>query len=64
MEDKKVKIVSIAIILSFVLLCFSVFFLANKLSNVEKVDCLVEVKKVEDIGKNNICTVTDYKYSR
>lgn len=62
MEDKKVKIVSIAIILSFVLLCFSVFFLANKLSNVEKVDCLVEVKKVEDIGKNNICTVTDYKY--
>lgn len=45
MEDKKVKIVSIAIILSFVLLCFSVFFLANKLSNVEKVDCLVEVKK-------------------
>ena len=62
MEDKKVKIVSIAIILSFILLCFSVFFLANKLSNIEKVDCLVEVKKVEDIGKNNICTVTDYKY--
>lgn len=62
MEDKKVKIVSIAIILSFILLCFSVFFLANKLSNIKKVDCLVEVKKVEDIGKNNICTVTDYKY--
>ena len=64
MEDKKVKIVSIAIILSFILLCFSVFFLANKLSNIKKIDCLVEVKKVEDIGKNNICTVTDYKYSR
>lgn len=64
MEDKKVKIVSIAIILSFILLCFSVFFLANKLSNIKKIDCLVEVKKVEDIGKNNICTVTNYKYTR
>lgn len=64
MEDKKVKIVSIAIILSFILLCFSVFFLANKLSNIKKIDCLVEVKKVEDIGKNNICAVTDYKYIR
>lgn len=62
MEDKKVKIVSIAIILSFILLCFSVFFLANKLSNIKKIDCLVEVKKVEDIEKNNICTVTNYKY--
>ncbi len=64
--NKKENYVVIGVILFFIVLCVSVFFLAEKLKdkNNKELECVSEVTNLNQIGTDKKCNTTEYIYKK
>ena len=64
--NKKDNYVVIGVILLFIVLCVSVFFLAEELKQKDNKDleCIAEVNSLNQIGNDQKCNTTEYLYNK
>lgn len=64
--DKKENYVVIGIIIFFIVLCVSVFFIAERLKHEDEKnqECVLEVNNLNQIGNEKKCNTTEYQYAK